>query len=357
MSVEPAKEKPYALSVVIPSYNSAHWLPSTLKALAAAVRVAEITLEVVVVDDGSTDDTRAVLESMRTGFPGELEVLSQSNSGRFLARWAGLQRARSDTVLLLDSRVLLAPEALRNYVDAHRADPQQSAWNGYVITDPASPLVGLFWEVPTRVFWGGFLRSPRPFYLTRDTFDSAPKGTGLFIARKDDLEAAFLSSWPTGDARLVSDDTKILRHIAEASSIRLEPGIAATYRPRTTVRGFVRHSFDRGTLFVDSYAGTSLVRSAVLVVLALLPVISLAALIVLVSAGMSALALAVVFGLAVAALSPVAIAAFNRCSRRGLLAFVVCLPVFAVPFWLGLVRGAFIHRRALFPAPRRRVGE
>lgn len=335
-----------ALSVVIPSYNSARWLPSTLEALAAAVRAADISVEVVVVDDGSTDDTQAVLASLTAEFPGELHVLAQPNSGRFLARWAGLQRARSATVLLLDSRVLVAPTALRHYVQAQRTHPSQSAWNGYVVTDPASPLVGLFWEVPTHVFWGGFLRSPRPLYLTGETFDSAPKGTGMFIAKKDDLQAAFLSSWPDGDARLVSDDTKILRHIAETSAIRLEPGIAATYRPRTTLRGFVSHTFDRGTLFVDSYAGTSLIRSAVLIALAAIPVLAVAVLVVLIRADMGGLALALAVGMVVAALVPAAIAAFNRCPRRGLLAYVVCLPVFAVPFWAGLVRGVFVHRRA-----------
>ncbi|GAA5211577.1 glycosyltransferase family A protein [Microbacterium kyungheense] len=350
MSAEPTRETTFALSVVIPSFNSARWLPSTLGALAAAVRAADIAVEVVVVDDGSTDDTEAVLRSLQAGFPGEVVVVRQENGGRFLARWAGIQRARSATVFLLDSRVLVAPDALRNYVSASRVDPAQRAWNGYVVTDPASPLVGLFWEVPTHVFWGRFLRSPRPFDLTRDTFDSAPKGTGMFIARKSDLEAAFLASWPEGDARFVSDDTKILRHIADASSIRLEPGIAATYRPRTTLRGFVRHTFDRGTLFVDSYAGTGVVRSVVLLVLAALPVVALAALIVLIAAGLTGLALALVITLVVAALSPVVVAAFNRCRPRGLLAFVVCLPVFVVPFWLGLIRGVFIHRRAFLRA-------
>jgi hypothetical protein len=353
MSEAAAGETALALSVVIPSYNSARWLPSTLAALAAAVRAADLVVEVLVVDDGSTDDTHAVVQSLEAGFPGALQVVAQSNGDRFMARWAGLQRARSETVLLLDSRVLLAPDALRNYLDALRENPAQSAWNGYVVTDPASPLVGLFWEVPTHVFWGGFLRSPHPVHLTRDTFDSAPKGTGLFIAARDDLEAAFLASWPEGDARLVSDDTKILRHIAEITSIRLEPGIAATYRPRTTVRGFLHHSFDRGTLFVDSYAGTSHTRSAVLLALALLPFVAAAALIILIALGMWPLALGLVCLLVVAALSPVAIAAYNRCTPRGMLAFVVFLPVFGVPFWLGLLRGVVIHRRAFL---RSRMG-
>lgn len=340
------EEHSVALSVVIPSFNSAPWLPSTLGALAAAVRRAQIAVEVIVVDDGSTDDTAAVLRDEAAGFPGQLVVATQPNSGRFIARWAGLQQARADTVMLLDSRVIVAPEALAHYVQASREEPTKRAWNGYVITDPSAPLVGLFWEVPTRVFWGRFLRRPQPFDLTRETFDAAPKGTGMFIADRRVLEEAFRAGWPEGDARLVSDDTKILRHIADTRTIRLDPGIAATYRPRTTLEGFISHSFDRGTLFVDSYAGTSLLRSSVLLLLAALPVLTIAAVILLSVTGHAGMALALVVALIIAALIPVIVAAVNRCPRRGLLAYIVCLPVFVVPFWLGLVRGILIHRGA-----------
>lgn len=346
MSEKRNGETALVMSVVIPSFNSARWLPSTLDALAAAVRAAAIEVEVIIVDDGSTDDTAEVLRSAAVGFPGNLIIVSQENSGRFLARWAGLQRSRAETVFLLDSRVLVAPDALRHYVAAGREEPSKIAWNGFVITDSSSPLVGLFWEVPTHVFWGRFLRHPRPFDLTSDTFDAAPKGTGMFIARRDVLEQAFLVGWPDGDPRLVSDDTKILRHIASTHTIRLDPRLLAVYRPRTNLRGFVGHTFDRGTLFVDSYAGTGAVRSSVILLLAALPIVAVAAVVVLSVLGLGAPALALVAALVVAAMSPVVIAAINRCRPRGLLAYIVCLPVFVVPFWLGLVRGIAVHRRA-----------
>lgn len=341
-----------SLSVVIPSYNSAPWLPSTLDALAVAIRAADAAVEVIVVDDGSEDGSGEVVERLAPSFPGDLIVVRQENSGRFLARWAGLEKARAELVLLLDSRVIVEPDALSYLLPAVANDPAPAGWNGHVHTDPASPLVGRFWEVPTFVFWGGYLRNPRPYDLTPATFDSAPKGTGAFLARREVLRSAFLQAWPEGDAKLISDDTKILRWIADNGGIRLDPGFSATYRPRTTVDGFVRHSFDRGTLFVDSYAGTSPLRSLILLLAAIAPVIAIAAIVWLAIIGAGVAALVVAAVLVLALLAPLIPASINRCPPRAMLSYVTFILVFLVPFWSGLVRGIVIHRGAFFDRSR-----
>lgn len=341
-----------ALSIVIPSYNSAPWLPSTLDALATAVRAAKAPVEVIVVDDGSTDESGAVVDSLVAGFPGDLVLVRQENEGRFLARWAGIERARAELVLLLDSRVITAPDALAYLLPAVAADPGPSGWNGHVHTDPASPLVGRFWEVPTFVFWGDYLRRPRPYDLTPETFDSAPKGTGAFLARKEVLRAAFLQAWPEGDAKLISDDTKILRWIAENGGIRLDPGFSAMYRPRTTVSGFIRHSFDRGTLFVDSYAGTSVLRSAVILLAGAAPLVGLALILWLSIAGAGVAAATVGVLALLLLLVPLVPAAFNRCPPRASLAYACYILIFLFPFWSGLARGIIIHRGAFFDGTR-----
>lgn len=340
------------LSVVIPSYNSAPWLPSTLDALAASVRAAGIRTEVLIIDDGSSDETATVVADLIPRFPGDVTLVRQANRGRFLARWEGLQRAQADLVLLLDSRVLLDEGALSHVFASMAAAPAPAAWNAHVRTDAAVPLVGLFWDVPTHIFWGEYLRAPRPYDLTPETFDRAPKGTGVFLAPRETLRAAFRQAWPSGDAKLVSDDTKVLRWIAAAGGIRLDPGFSAVYRPRTTLRGFIRHTLDRGTLFVDSYAGTSLLRTAVILAGIAAPVILIAVVITLLASGLWAAALTVLGAVVLLALLPVIPAAMNRCPPRSILAYVCCLPAFVLPFWSGLVRGAVIHRHAFFARGR-----
>jgi len=335
------------LSVVIPSYDSAAWLPSTLQACATALRATRWTAEVVVVDDGSSDGTAALVRELAADFPVPLRVLVQENKGRFLARWAGLQDVRSDRVLLLDSRVLLGPTSLAHVEQTVAAHPATIVWNGHCITDPEAPLVGHFWEVITYTFWGGYLKAPAPVEFGLDRYNDYPKGTGVFIAPRDLLIQACQAAWPTGNAALVSDDTKLIRHIAARVPIRLDPGFWAVYRPRGNVRDFVRHSFGRGTFLVDSFAGTSARWNAILVAFAVAPVVGLVTLVALAAASAWA-ALGILAGAAIVALAaPAALAARRGCPGRGVRAYLTYVLPFAAPYWAGLLRGLSAHGHQL----------
>ncbi len=335
------------LTVVIPSFQSAEWLPSTLAACFVAVARSPWTTEVVVVDDGSTDGTAESVQRLAATAPVPVRLVRQANQGRFLARWAGLQDARGDLVLLLDSRVLLDPGSLA-HVAATLADrPSSTVWNGHCTTDPEAPLVGHFWEVITYTFWGRYLGHPAPVEFGLADFNRYPKGTGVFLAPRELLVEACRTAWPTGDAALASDDTKLIRFIAATRSIRLDPGFAAVYRPRTDVRAFARHSFGRGTFLVDSFAGTSAVWNAALVLLAAAPVVDLALVATAVATGTWWL-VAVLLGAQLAGIAaPAALAAARGCPARGVRAYLCYAGVFAGPYWAGLVRGLSVHGHLL----------
>lgn len=335
------------LSVVIPSYNSAAWLPSTLDACATALRATSWSAEVVVVDDGSSDGTADLVRELAHGYAVPLRVLEQPNRGRFLARWAGLQDVRGERVLLLDSRVLLGSGSLAHVEQTIATHPAKTVWNGHAVTDPAAPLVGHFWEVITYTFWGRYLSRPAPVEFGLDRYNQFPKGTGVFIAPRSLLIEACEVAWPTGDAALASDDTKVIRHIAARIPIRLDPGFWAIYRPRGNARDFVRHSFGRGTFLVDSFAGTSPKWNALLVGLALAPPVVLAVLVGLAAASMW-LTLALVIGCGVVALAaPAVVAALRGCPARGVRSYLTYAPLFALPYWAGLLRGLAAHGHLL----------
>jgi hypothetical protein len=334
------------ISVIVPTFNSAACLPRTLRRIDEALRPAEES-EIVVVDDGSDDGTSEVLAALSGELATSLRVISQKNMGRFLARWAGIHEAKFGRLLFVDSRVVLATDALNYIFSTDAADDQ--TWIAHVETCTTS-LLGRFWEAPTHVFWGRYLRDPQPSMLTSDNFDRYPKGTGCLLVDRTRFEQACLSSWPDAGQKLVSDDTRVLRHLVQQGPLRLDPGFRADYEPRVKLRPFLSHAFERGTLFVDSYAGTSTRRNVVLVALVVAPPAALIALVVGVAfgawlcvIGLLALALSLVGAFMVAAL-------VNRCRWSAVLSFLVFFLPFGIVFWAGLTRGLLLHRRAFSPS-------
>ena len=105
------EENPVVLSVVIPTYNTASM---TLR----CVRAIEGADEIIVVDDGSTDDTEAVLS------PVARVVSLEKNSGFAVAANRGVAEARGDLILLLNSDAVVEAGALRALIAAFEADPK-----------------------------------------------------------------------------------------------------------------------------------------------------------------------------------------------------------------------------------------
>ena len=89
---------PYSLplSIIIPAYNAAKYIRSTIDC-ALAQSLSEN--EVIVVDDGSTDDTIDILES----YGDEIRVIRQENRGVSAARNRGIGEARGQWLAFLDA--------------------------------------------------------------------------------------------------------------------------------------------------------------------------------------------------------------------------------------------------------------
>jgi glycosyltransferase involved in cell wall biosynthesis len=94
-----------SISVIIPCYNGARFLRDTLQSVLVQTLPP---LEVIVVDDGSTDDSAAIAESY--GPP--VRVIRQSNQGESVARNRAISEARGEWVAFLDADDLWLPEKL-----------------------------------------------------------------------------------------------------------------------------------------------------------------------------------------------------------------------------------------------------
>jgi glycosyltransferase involved in cell wall biosynthesis len=87
------------LSVVIPVYNEA----ATIAELISRVHAVDVPKEIIVVDDGSTDGTRQVLEELEGRFENMSVLLQPRNRGKGAALRLGFQQATGDYVLVQDA--------------------------------------------------------------------------------------------------------------------------------------------------------------------------------------------------------------------------------------------------------------
>jgi glycosyltransferase involved in cell wall biosynthesis len=105
------------VSVVVPAYNAAAFIAETLE---SALAQSHRALEVIVVDDGSTDSTPQVVEAFASRDP-RVRLLRQRNRGVAAARNLGIAEARGALIAPLDADDLWHPEKIARQVAAMRA--------------------------------------------------------------------------------------------------------------------------------------------------------------------------------------------------------------------------------------------
>ena len=103
-----------AVSFVLTVYNKRRYLADVLASVAA--QEGDFDREVIIVDDGSTDGSRELLESLGRRLPG-FRLIAQPNQGPSIATNRGLAATSMPLVKLLDGDDLLAPYATRHLID------------------------------------------------------------------------------------------------------------------------------------------------------------------------------------------------------------------------------------------------
>jgi GT2 family glycosyltransferase len=116
------------LTVVVPTHDRRPILALTLDALA---RQSRSDFSIVVVDDGSSDDTWPWLERRAAGAT-NLSILRQANGGQGAARNRALREVDADLVLFLGDDILPAPELVAEHLRAHAASPRPCAVVGFI---------------------------------------------------------------------------------------------------------------------------------------------------------------------------------------------------------------------------------
>jgi glycosyltransferase involved in cell wall biosynthesis len=116
-------ERPHlpSLSCVVPAYNEAVNLPDVLAHVLSVLRPLSCELELVVVDDGSKDDTPEVMQALCQQHPELVYLRLSRNFGKEAALTAGLDATRGQVVVLLDADGQHPPEMIPSMLAQWRA--------------------------------------------------------------------------------------------------------------------------------------------------------------------------------------------------------------------------------------------
>ena len=96
-------------SIIMPAYNSEKYIAETLDCLLSQ---NEKDIEIVVVNDGSTDSTQQIVESYAEKFP-QIVLVNQENAGVSAARNNGIEKANGEYIIFIDSDDLISNDSLK----------------------------------------------------------------------------------------------------------------------------------------------------------------------------------------------------------------------------------------------------
>ncbi|OGA92406.1 MAG: hypothetical protein A3G27_08015 [Betaproteobacteria bacterium RIFCSPLOWO2_12_FULL_66_14] len=134
-----------ALSLVVPVYNVERYLPACLDSLVAQTRAPD---EIVAVDDGSTDDSPAVLARYAQRLP-QMRVVRQENGGLSAARNTGISHARGKWLAFLDSDDRLDPRHCEMALElAQRDELDMALFNGWFDFEGREPRQLVYSDQP-----------------------------------------------------------------------------------------------------------------------------------------------------------------------------------------------------------------
>jgi cellulose synthase/poly-beta-1,6-N-acetylglucosamine synthase-like glycosyltransferase/peptidoglycan/xylan/chitin deacetylase (PgdA/CDA1 family) len=127
------------VTVLVPAYNEAKCIENTVRSLTAS----DHPIEVLVVDDGSTDGTARIVEAM--GLP-NVRVIRQLNAGKPAALNRGLANARYDIVVMMDGDTVFEPSTVRELVQPF-GDPRVGAVAGNAKVGNKDSLIGAWQHI------------------------------------------------------------------------------------------------------------------------------------------------------------------------------------------------------------------
>ena len=194
------------LSFVIPAYNEEAYLPACLESILAQTRQISDAVEIIVVNNASTDRTRQVALS----FPG-VQVVDEPLKGLTFARQAGFVASSGDLIANVDSDSRLTPGWVKLVLATFAAEPKMVAFSGPFVYYDLTPIQ----RVTVQVFYAvAFFVYALNRYVLRA--GSMVQG-GNFVLRRQALEQ--IGGFDTSIA-FYGEDTDIARRLNRVDNVK-----------------------------------------------------------------------------------------------------------------------------------------
>lgn len=217
------------LSVVIPAYNEI----DTVEILLKAVRQVRLSLEVIVVDDGSTDGTRDLLTRLEKEGLIDVLVFQEVNKGKGAALRAGFQRATGDIIAVQDADLEYDPQEIPKLMEPILAGKADAVYGSRFLGGPHRVL--FFWHMMGNRFLT--LLSNMFTDLNLTDMETCYKVVHADLLKRLPLSANRFGFEPEVTARLAQARARIYelpisydgRSYAEGKKANWKDGVAALY--------------------------------------------------------------------------------------------------------------------------------
>ncbi len=218
------QRKTNLVSVIIPAYNAAPFISETINSI---VGQSYTDWEVIVVDDGSSDNTTSICSEFNTA---KVKVIRQQNAGVAIARNNGLLNAKGDFIVFFDADDLMSPDFLSERVQVLQNEPEIGFVGGLVETFPvAAKIRQAAGSDPVNqilFFDSSFVTIPSNYLFRKEVLT----GNNIFFNKElsssaDRFFILEVSKFTTG-TNLSSDNSKLLYRVTSQSmSNNVTPGL------------------------------------------------------------------------------------------------------------------------------------
>jgi glycosyltransferase involved in cell wall biosynthesis len=221
------------ISIVIPTYNSSKFMPNLLDSI---FKNKVDDMEVVIVDDLSTDDTVEILNK----YPVSVIEL-EKNGGPARARNIGVGEAKGDIIFFLDSDVVLMDGTIKEVEDYFRNDPSAQCVIGICATEPLNK---------------GFVPKYMAMFEYIHLLDTPGNKVSVFAPRCGAIKkelfrdmGGYRETYKGADV----EDFELARRICKVESIYLNPKMLVKHQFVNNLEEAVRNYFKRSVMWIHLF--------------------------------------------------------------------------------------------------------